>query len=293
MRRKNRPALIAFAMRTLSSIKTLQKILQPLHGRKRIGFVPTMGAFHEGHLALMRQARRECDYVVVSLFVNPLQFGPKEDFAAYPRPITSDRKKAQETGVDLLWTPAAEEMYPSPYRTFIEIEEITRRWEGAVRPGHFRGVATVVAKLFQIVRPDRAYFGQKDYQQTRVIHQMVKDLHFPISIRILSTLREKDGLAMSSRNQRLSPAERAAAPILFRALQKAEALVRKGARESPPLLQEVEALIRSEPLARLDYAALCDPKFLEPLERIQKGAVLLLAVKIGSVRLIDNVLIDI
>lgn len=280
-------------MKTLSSIKTVQKILQPLRGKKRIGFVPTMGAFHEGHLALMGRAKRECDYVVVSLFVNPLQFGPKEDFAAYPRPIALDRKKAQEAGVDLLWTPAAEEIYLPPYRTFVDVEEISRRWEGAVRPGHFRGVATVVAKLFQIVQPDRAYFGQKDYQQTRIICQMVKDLHFAVAIRILPTVREKDGLAMSSRNQRLSPAERAAAPILFNALKQAEARVRQGVHESRPLLQEVEALIRSEPLAQIDYVALCDPASLEPIEKIQKGAVLLLAVKIGSVRLIDNLLIRI
>jgi pantoate--beta-alanine ligase len=280
-------------MKILSSIKGIQKILAPLRGKKRIGFVPTMGAFHEGHLALMRQAKRECDFIVVSLFVNPLQFGPKEDFAAYPRPIALDRKKAQEAGVDLLWTPAAEEIYPSPYRTFVDVEELTRRWEGAVRPGHFRGVATVVAKLFQVVRPDRAYFGQKDYQQTRVILQMVKDLHFAVSIRILPTVREKNGLAMSSRNQRLSPEERAAAPILFKALKQAEARVREGMHESRSLLGEVETLIRSEPLARLDYAALCDPESLEPLERIQKDAVFLLAVKIGSVRLIDNLLIRI
>lgn len=280
-------------MKTVSSIKQIQKTLAPLRGKKRIGLVPTMGAFHQGHLTLMRRAQRECDYVVVSLFVNPLQFGPKEDFATYPRTLTSDRKMAEEAGVDLLWTPTAEEIYPAPYRTFVEVEEITRRWEGAVRPGHFRGVATVVAKLFQVVRPDRAYFGQKDYQQTRVIHQMVKDLHLDLSIRILPTVREKDGLAMSSRNQRLSPAERAAAPILFRALKKAEALIREGIRESGPLLQEVEALIRSEPLARIDYAALCDPASLEPIERIEKEAVLLLAVKIGSVRLIDNLWVHI
>lgn len=280
-------------MRIVSRIKAVQKILQPIRGRKRIGFVPTMGAFHEGHLALMRQARRECDTVVVSLFVNPLQFGPKEDFAAYPRPIASDRKMAQKTGVDLLWTPAAEEIYPPPYRTFVDVEEITQRWEGAVRPGHFRGVATVVAKLFQVVQPDRAYFGQKDYQQTRVIRQIIKDLHFALSIRILPTVREKDGLAMSSRNRRLSPAERAAAPILFRALKEAEARIRQGIHESRTLLQGIEALIRSEPLARIDYAALCDPESLEPIEKIQKEAVLLLAVKIGPVRLIDNLLIRI
>lgn len=280
-------------MRVLSSIKTVQKALKPLWGKKRIGFVPTMGAFHEGHLSLMRRARRECDFVAVSLFVNPLQFGPKEDYAAYPRDLASDRKMAEGAGIDLLWTPTVEEIYPSPYRTHIDVEEITRRWEGESRPGHFRGVATVVAKLFQVIRPDRAYFGQKDYQQTGVIRQMVRDLHLDVAIRILRTSREKDGLAMSSRNRRLSPAERAAAPILYRALKRVEALVGEGTRESKTLLREAESLIRSEPRAAIDYIALCDPESLEPIDRIDDRAVLLLAARIGPVRLLDNLLIQV
>ncbi|MFY9269732.1 MAG: pantoate--beta-alanine ligase [Candidatus Manganitrophaceae bacterium] len=293
-------------MKTVSSIKSVRKILKPLRGKKRIGFVPTMGAFHEGHLSLMRHARKECDFVVVSLFVNPLQFGPREDFAAYPRDIVSDRKMTRSAGVDLLWSPSAEEIYPPFYQTHIDVEEITRRWEGAARPGHFRGVATIVAKLFQIVQPDRAYFGQKDYQQTRVIDRMVNDLNFDISIRVLPTVREKDGLAMSSRNRRLSPVERTAAPILYRALKQVEARIQKGTRDAAILLAEGESMIRSEPLARIDHLSLCDPETLEPIDdlmgmvggrsgnhRVEKTAVLLGAIKIGSVRLIDNLLIHI
>ncbi|MBI3802398.1 MAG: pantoate--beta-alanine ligase [Nitrospirae bacterium] len=279
-------------MKTVSSIKTVQKILRPLRGKKRIGFVPTMGAFHEGHLSLMRQARRECDSVVVSLFVNPLQFGPKEDYAVYPRDLAADRKMAQGTGIDLLWTPTAEEIYPPSYRTYVNVEEITQRWEGAIRPGHFRGVATVVAQLFQVVRPDRAYFGQKDYQQTRVIGQMVRDLHFDITLRIRPTYREKDGLAMSSRNRRLSPADRAAAPILYQALRRVEALIRQGVRDAKTLLAEAESLIESEPRAAIDYATLCNSETLEPIDRVEERTVLLLAVRIGPVRLLDNLLIQ-
>jgi pantoate--beta-alanine ligase len=280
-------------MKTVSRIKTVQKILNPLRGRKKIGFVPTMGAFHEGHLSLMRQAKREGHTLVVSLFVNPLQFGPKEDFAVYPRDLQSDRRKAEEAGVDLLWVPSVEEIYPPPYRTFIEVEEIGRRWEGESRPGHFRGVATVVAKLFQVVRPDRAYFGQKDYQQTRVIQRMVQDLHFNISLRILPTLREEDGLAMSSRNQQLSAVERKAAPILYKALRHAETRVHQGERSSQTILSELKSLIQSEPLATIDYIALCDPEALEPVDRLERETILLLAVKIGRVRLIDNLFLKI
>ena len=280
-------------MRTLSRIKAVQKNLKPLWGKKRIGFVPTMGALHEGHLSLMRKARQECDRVVVSIFVNPLQFGPKEDFKTYPRTPASDRKKAESAGADLLWTPLAEEIYPAAYRTYIEVEALGLRWEGASRPGHFRGVATVVAKLLQVVRPDRLYLGQKDYQQTCVIRQMIRDLHFNAALRLVPTRREKDGLAMSSRNERLSPADRQAAPVLYQALQHAWRIIRQGERDSPKILQQVESVLRSEPRAVIDYAALCDPETLEPIERLHKKAVLLLAVKIGPVRLIDNLFLNV
>lgn len=278
-------------MKSLSEIKKVQRLLKPIRSSRRIGFVPTMGAFHDGHLFLMKQARKECDYVVVSLFVNPLQFGPKEDFTAYPRDLASDRKKAASAGVDLLWTPSREEMYPEPYRSYIEVEGLSRRWEGASRPGHFRGVATVVAKLFQVVRPDRAYFGQKDYQQTRVIQQMVRDLHFDPALRILPTRREADGLAMSSRNQRLSPEDRKAAPILHKALSHAEMRVRQGERDGRRIVEAARAVLETEPRARLDYIALCDPERLEPLDLLEKKGVLLLAARVGPVRLIDNVVL--
>jgi pantoate--beta-alanine ligase len=280
-------------MRTVSKISALQKILNPIRNQKKIGFVPTMGAFHEGHLSLMRKAKAECGYVVVSLFVNPTQFGPNEDFKRYPRTPASDKEKAESAAVDLLWTPSAEEMYPAPYRTFVEVEALGRRWEGASRPGHFRGVATVVAKLLQAVRPDRLYLGRKDYQQTRVIGQMIRDLHFDTAVRLIPTLREADGLAMSSRNQHLSPDDRKAAPVLYSALRQAKRLVGQGERHGEKILKEVESVIRSEPRASLDYVALCDPETLEPVDRLKEKAVLLLAVKIGPVRLIDNLLLRI
>lgn len=279
-------------MKTVSKIGLLQKILNPVQGKKKVGFVPTMGALHEGHLSLMRKAKRECGHVVVSIFVNPLQFGPNEDFKAYPRMLTSDRRKAKSAGVDLLWTPLAEEIYPAPYRTFIEVEALGQNWEGASRPGHFRGVATVVAKLLQIVRPDLLYLGQKDYQQSVVIRQMIRDLHFSTAVHLHPTVREEDGLALSSRNQRLAPADRKAAPILYQALRHAEHLIRQGERKGQTILREVESVIRSEPLAAIDYAALCDPETLEPIDRLKKKAILLLAVKIGAVRLLDNLFFD-
>ena len=280
-------------MKTVSKIGPLRKILSLIRDRKRIGFVPTMGAFHEGHLSLMRRAKRECGWVVVSLFLNPTQFGPNEDFNSYPRTLASDKKKAESAGVDLLWTPSAEEIYPPPYRTFVEVEALGRRWEGASRPGHFRGVATVVAKLLQVVRPDRLYLGQKDYQQTLVIRQMIRDLHFDTAVRLIPTVREKDGLAMSSRNQRLAPADRMAAPVLFRALEEARRLVSEGEQSGSKIVKRVGSVIRSEPRAAIDYAALCHPETLEPLDRLNDRAVLLLAVKIGGVRLIDNTLLQI
>ncbi len=287
-------------MRVVSRIQTVRRLLSSLRGKKRIGLVPTMGAFHAGHQALMRQAKKECDYVVVSLFVNPTQFGPNEDFSAYPRNLAGDRRKAAETGVDLLWTPRADELYAAPDHTFVDVEEISRRWEGEIRPGHFRGVATVVAKLFQIVQPDVAYFGQKDYQQTCVIRQMTRDLHFDIQVKVLPTVREADGLAMSSRNGRLSAKERAAAPIVYRTLCLAAQRVqgggrRGGEREGKRLACQMAAsVLQFVPDARVEYAALCDLETLLPIDRMKPGAagILLLAVRIGSVRLIDNLFLS-
>lgn len=275
-------------MEVVSRIVTLQKALAAVRGKGRIGLVPTMGAFHAGHCALMRQARRECDFVVVSLFINPTQFGPQEDYAAYPRHLASDRKQAQATGVDLLWTPTVAAMYPPDNQTHVDVGPIARQWEGESRPGHFEGVATIVAKLFCIVRPNRAYFGRKDYQQTCVIRQMTRDLHLGVALRILPTVREADGLALSSRNERLSPAERQAAPTLYQALMMARQAAQCGERRAKALCAHVRRHIQSSPLFHIDYIALCHPDTLDALGRLERTAVLLVAARIGAVRLIDN-----
>ncbi len=253
-----------------------------------VAFVPTMGVFHEGHLLLMQKAKAECDVVIVSLFVNPLQFGPQEDFNVYPRELSADRKKAAAAGVDLLWTPSEKELFPQGFQTRIEVSDLSSKWEGVSRPDHFQGVATIVAKLLNIVQPSRLYLGQKDYQQTCVIARMLADLHFKTKLRILPTVREKDGLAMSSRNKRLSAAERDSAPMLYRALQTAEQVVQAGERDSGTILRAAAAVLKTAPRMTIDYLALCDETDLNPLEQLVDQAVLLAAVKIGSLRLIDN-----
>ncbi|MCL6520178.1 MAG: pantoate--beta-alanine ligase [Armatimonadetes bacterium] len=255
---------------------------------KKIGLVPTMGYFHEGHLSLMRRARVENDVVVVSLFVNPAQFGPNEDFARYPRDVDRDARLAEEVGVDVIFNPSVEEMYPEGYATFVNVEGITETLEGEFRPGHFRGVATVVLKLFNILPADRAYFGLKDYQQLLVVKKMVNDLNLPIEIVPMPIIREEDGLAMSSRNTYLNNEERRAAVVLYKALQYANELVKYGLTDGKRLEHEVEEYIRKEPLARIDYVAVRDPDNLAPVVEISKPVVLLLAVRIGSTRLIDN-----
>ncbi|MDH7482027.1 MAG: pantoate--beta-alanine ligase [Armatimonadota bacterium] len=255
---------------------------------KKIGLVPTMGYFHEGHLSLMRRARVENDVVVVSLFVNPTQFGPNEDFARYPRDVERDARLAEGVGVDVIFNPSVEEMYPEGYATFVSVEGITETLEGEFRPGHFRGVATVVLKLFNILPADRAYFGLKDYQQLLVVKKMVNDLNLPIEIVPMPIIREEDGLAMSSRNTYLNNEERRAAVVLYKALQYANELVKSGLTDGKRLEHEVEEYIRKEPLARIDYVAVRDPDNLAPVVEISKPVVLLLAVRIGSTRLIDN-----
>jgi len=260
-----------------------------MRGKKRIGFIPTMGAFHEGHLSLVQAAQRESDYQVVSLFVNPLQFGPTEDFALYPRDLSRDRAWAEQSGIDLLFIPRAGEIVPTDIDTVVSVPLLSRRWEGVSRPCHFQGVATIVAKLFQIVKPDIAYFGQKDYQQVAVIRQLVRDLYFDLKIRVMPTVRDKDGLAKSSRNLLLSSNDRVAATVLYRALCHVRQSVRNGEKNSLLLKKEVELILRQEKRARLDYVALCHPRTLEPVNRIEGKTILLLAVRIGSVRLIDNI----
>jgi pantoate--beta-alanine ligase len=233
---------------------------------KSVGLVPTMGYFHEGHLSLMQQAREDNDIVVVSLFVNPTQFGPGEDFDRYPRDLQRDAQMAEEVGVDLIFNPSSEEMYPPGYQTYVEVEELSKGLCGAFRPGHFRGVATVVLKLFNIVQPDRAYFGEKDYQQLKVIQRMVRDLNVPVEIISMPIVREPDGLAMSSRNTYLSPVEREAALVLSKSLRYAQDLVDQGVTSVSDLREKVEEFIRREPLAQIDYVAVVDPETLEPLK---------------------------
>lgn len=256
-----------------------------------VGFVPTMGYLHAGHARLMEQARRECDYVVVSIFVNPLQFGPNEDLARYPRDLPRDQAICESVGVDLLFAPDVAEMYPDGSSlTFVEVTGLTKGLCGAARPGHFRGVTTVVAKLFNLVMPDVAYFGQKDAQQVRVIQQMVADLQFPVEIRVVPTVREPDGLAMSSRNTYLSPQERQAALVLSRTLSTAVAALEQGERDAHRLRAQMQRQIAEEPLARLDYAEVVSWRTLEPVDAIGGETLIALAVYIGTTRLIDNVL---
>ncbi|MBI4197605.1 MAG: pantoate--beta-alanine ligase [Chloroflexi bacterium] len=256
-----------------------------------LGLVPTMGYLHEGHLTLARWARRDNQSVVTSIFVNPAQFGPSEDFASYPRDMERDLAMLRQEGVDTVFAPAVEEMYPQGFSTYVNVERVTDVLEGARRPGHFRGVATVVTKLFTIVQPDRSYFGQKDGQQVAVIRRMTADLALGTEIVVVPTVREADGLAMSSRNVYLTPAERAAAPVLYRALGRARDMYRDGVRDARALRQQVEGMIRAEPLAKLDYVSVADAATLQELETVDRPAMVSLAVRFGRARLIDNVVI--
>lgn len=256
-----------------------------------LGLVPTMGALHAGHLALVARAGVENDCVAASIFVNPTQFGPHEDLAAYPQPRERDLALLREHGVDLVWTPTPADVYPPGFQTWIDVGEVSRPLEGAHRPGHFRGVATVVAKLFNAFTPDRAYFGQKDAQQLAVIRRMARDLNFPLEIVACPTVREPDGLAMSSRNSYLNPEQRAAATVLYRALSAARSQVESGERDGAVLRAAMQAVLDQEPLAQTDYVSVADPETLQELARVEDGALLSLAVRIGQVRLIDNLLL--
>ncbi len=257
-------------------------------GGSVIGVVPTMGAFHEGHLELMRRAKAECGFVVVTLFVNPTQFGPSEDLSRYPRDLEGDRRMAASTGADLLFAPPVEEVYPPGSRTWVTVEDLTQGLCGASRPTHFRGVTTVVAKLFNMVQPDRAYFGEKDYQQLQVIRQMTRDLDFPIEIVPCPIVREADGLAMSSRNRYLSPEQRVSGLALHRALSAARARFADGERAAEALLQAARAEVEAESGVRLDYLELVEATELTPVDRVERPALLAGAIYVGSTRLIDN-----
>ena len=257
----------------------------------KVGLVPTMGYLHEGHLSLVRRAREECDHVIVSIFVNPAQFGPKEDLSKYPRDLDRDLSLLEPLGVDLIWMPTAEIVYPPGFQTWVDVETITQPLEGAMRPGHFRGVTSVVAKLFNSVQPHKAYFGQKDAQQAAVIRQMTRDLNFPIEIVVCPIVREPDGLAMSSRNVYLDSEQRKAATVLSRALEAAKEKYESGVRDAEKIRIEMKEVLASEPLAEVQYVSCADYDTLEELETVNGKTLLSMAVFIGKTRLIDNVVL--
>jgi pantoate--beta-alanine ligase len=272
-------------MRNVSTLDELHSARLSFNGT--VGLVPTMGFLHEGHLSLIRRAREECDHVIVSIFVNPTQFGPKEDLSKYPRDIERDLRLI-EPYTDVVWTPSAEIMYPKGYQTWVEVEAITSPLEGSMRPGHFKGVTTIVAKLFNGVQPHKAYFGQKDAQQVAVIRQMTRDLNFPIEIVVCPTLREADGLAMSSRNVYLDAEQRKAATVLFRSLSAAKVLFEGGERNAETIRGKMKEVLASEPLAEAQYVSCADYDSLEELDTISGKALLSMAVFVGKTRLIDN-----
>jgi len=278
-------------MRIYDSIDAIRNAVRDARrAGKSVGFVPTMGALHEGHLSLARRAKSECDVAFASIFVNPTQFGPNEDFARYPRDLDGDRLLLERTGIDGIFTTSPEAMYPPGFRTYVVQDGLTTTLEGAIRPGHFRGVLTVVMKLFQIVRPDRAYFGQKDLQQTIVLRRMVEDLNVPVEMVICPTVREVDGLAMSSRNRYLSPGERAAGLSLSRGLFAAQSAFQAGERRGSALRAHVVAAFASAPSAVLDYAEVVSTSDLAPIENVSVGDAAVVAARFGSTRLIDNVI---
>lgn len=276
-------------IKSVTSIPELRALRTDLE--EPVGLVPTMGYLHAGHISLVKAAKRECASVVVSIFVNPTQFSPTEDLDAYPRDMERDLELLEKEAVDLVWAPTAGVMYPKNFQTWVNVEAVTKPLEGAMRPGHFKGVTTVVAKLFNAVQPNRAYFGQKDAQQAIVIRQMAKDLNFPIDIVICPIVREADGLAMSSRNTYLSPNERKAARVLYRALTEAQTAYQQGERQAEHLRAIMTEVINSEPLARLQYISCADPDTLEELQGQVDRALLSMAVYVGNTRLIDNLIV--
>ena len=273
-------------VRTIAQLR--KQVAAARQAGHRVGLVPTMGALHAGHLSLVDAAAAECDFIIATIFVNPTQFGPNEDFTKYPRTLEADLAKLSQHRVDIVFVPETAEMYPTGSATRVEVKGAAREWEGACLPGHFGGVATIVLKLFQIAQADVAYFGRKDLQQTRVIMQMVRDLNVPIEIRVCPTLREPDGLAMSSRNVYLSPEERRAALVLSRSLNLAQDLVGKGERSAARVLAAMQKLLATEPSVRVEYVAVVDPVTLATVEQIKGGAYAIIAARVGATRLIDN-----
>jgi len=279
-------------MRLIKEINQMKDYRRKIRTGQSVGFVPTMGALHKGHLSLIRRARQQCNKVVISIFVNPTQFGRGEDYQRYPRNLSEDVSLSEKEGVDVVFTPSVEEMYPQGYSTFVEVEgPLSSTLEGAFRPGHFKGVATVLVKLFNIINPHYSYLGEKDYQQALIVKKMVKELNLDTKIIVLPTIREKDGLALSSRNSYLNEEERRAATILYKALKRAELWIKEGERNPFSIVSRVKDFIRKEPLAKIDYVAVVNPETLEKVEDIKGKVLIALAVKIGETRLIDNFLL--
>jgi len=277
-------------MKIIEKIDDMKRLRRQL--AEPVGFVPTMGYLHEGHLALVRQARVENPSMVVSIFANPTQFGPQEDFDSYPRDAKRDLALLEKEGTDVVFMPSVAEMYPEQFNSWIEVGKVTERLEGASRPGHFKGVTTVVAKLFNIIQPTRAYFGQKDAQQAVVIKKMVADLNMNLEIVTIPTVREPDGLAVSSRNTYLNPEERQAATVLYQALSLAQQLWSQGEKDAQRLREEMIGLIKKQPLATIDYVSVADAETLDELDMVNPPALVSLAVKIGTTRLIDNIVLQ-
>ncbi|UCC39824.1 MAG: pantoate--beta-alanine ligase [Candidatus Aminicenantes bacterium] len=281
-------------MKIIAAIKDMRSVVRDLRSQgKTIGLVPTMGCLHEGHLSLIRESVKKADSTVVSIFINPTQFGPAEDFKEYPREMRQDIGILEKEGVDYLFAPEAEEMYPEGYKTYVEVSDFQDRLCGRSRPGHFRGVCTVVLKLFNIVDPDISFFGQKDAQQAIVLEKMVQDLDLEVKIEVLPIIREEDGLALSSRNTYLSPEERKAALVLSKSLNAAQGMIEKGERDSESLIRRMKEILNGEPLAKIDYIEIVDIDNLNPLTKIENKTLIALAVFIKKVRLIDNVIIHI
>ncbi|SHH24811.1 pantoate--beta-alanine ligase [Caloranaerobacter azorensis DSM 13643] len=281
-------------MKIIKSIEEMKSIISDEKSKgKSIGLVPTMGYLHDGHLSLMRRARKENDVVVASIFVNPKQFGQGEDYEVYPRDIERDSKLADSVGVDYIFAPEVKEMYPEGYNTYVEVLGVTDKLCGASRPGHFRGVTTVVTKLFNIVTPDKAYFGQKDAQQVYVVRQMVRDLNMDVNIISCPIVREHDGLAMSSRNTYLSEEERRQALVLSKSLFWAEDMINKGERDAKTLIEGIKSMINEMPLADIDYVEIIDYDTFREVEKLKGNILIALAVRIGKTRLIDNILVEV
>lgn len=279
-------------MKTITKIEQLKKNLKRVRKEgKRVGFVPTMGNLHAGHLSLIRQAKRDTDFVVVSVFLNPTQFGPGEDYCDYPRNLGRDKRLTEKAGVDLLFAPSISEIYPAQFSTYVDVEGLSNILCGGSRGGHFRAVATVVTKLFNIVGPHVAYFGHKDFQQATIIRKMVKDLNMEAKIKVLPTVREKDGLAISSRNASLSDQERMDALCLYRSLQQARKMVKSNITDPRRIKSKIKELISTKKTVKIDYIAVLNPESLEEVKRVTRSVAILLAVWVGKTRLIDNIIV--